>query len=272
MRTAAFTGQRRFPPGRIFFYGLWTFGLASLGGMALSVVPAPAWAAASIVLGLCVSIAVGSLWQRSGIFADPVNHRIGVRGMLSLTFDDGPDPRTTPPLLDLLARRGHQATFFAIANQVAAHPELARRILAQGHELANHTTAHAWHMALWPRGAVARDLLQASAQIQAHTGAHSRYFRPPAAVLSPRIAGGAREAGLVLVGHTVRSGDGSPLVSSTCILRRLRRGLHGGAILLLHDRAVRGHAPASHAILPALLGEMEGKGLRSVTLSELLST
>jgi len=63
-------------------------------------------------------------------------------GTIALTFDDGPDPRWTPQILDVLARHHAHATFFAIGSQVNAHPELARRIVVEGHELGGHTFTH----------------------------------------------------------------------------------------------------------------------------------
>src|SRR5712691_3916383 len=66
-----------------------------------------------------------------------------VRPELSLTFDDGPDPEHTPRLLDLMAKYGLRGTFFVLGEKVAAQPELARRIVAEGHEIGNHTWTHA---------------------------------------------------------------------------------------------------------------------------------
>lgn len=244
-------------------------GLALFTALALELVPGGGLAMAAVLLGLCITIAIGVISQRCGFFASPLNSVPGAEGRLALTFDDGPDPKFTPVVLDLLADAGQRATFFVVGEQLAQNPELGRRMVQEGHELGNHSMEHRWHMALWPPSRIARDLERASGLIQEHTGARPTLFRPPAAVLSPRIADGAGAAGLTLVGYSVRSGDGSPVVPARVVLSRLRRGLREGAILLLHDGQVFGRAPAACQVLPQLLEEMAAAGLTSVTVSEL---
>jgi peptidoglycan-N-acetylglucosamine deacetylase len=258
--------------GRPLFVALWIVGGGAIIGMCLRLIPGGPVGVAAVALMLAVTVAVGVMSQRCGFFAQPLNEAPdGRRPELALTFDDGPDPEHTPHVLELLAGAGARATFFVIGNKVARHPQLARRIAAEGHELANHTTSHRWHMALWPAPAVAADLEVTSQLLVQTTGRRPKFFRPPAAVLSPRIAAGARSAGLTLVGYTVRSGDGSAVVAARHVLRRLRRGLRAGAILVMHDGAVDSRAPASLEVLPAILEELRVRGLRSVTLSELVA-
>lgn len=249
---------------------IWVGGLGSLAAMALGLLPAPPLAVSGVILGLCVSIAIGCISQRCGFFARPLYRVRDVPGHLALTFDDGPDEAFTPRILDLLAAAGQRATFFVVAQRVQRHPALARRILQEGHELGNHTLDHPWHMALWSPRRIAQDLERASRLIEEVTGVTPRLFRSPAAVLSPRIARGARMAGLTLVGYTVRSGDGSPVIPGSAAMKVLRWGLQEGAILTLHDAAVGGRPPISLEVLPQLLAEMERLELRSLPLSELV--
>jgi peptidoglycan/xylan/chitin deacetylase (PgdA/CDA1 family) len=256
--------------GRILFAILWVAGLGSLAAMATGLLPAPPLAVAGIILGLCITIAIGCISQSCGFFARPIYRVTGVTGRLSITFDDGPDEEFTPQILDLLARHGQHATFFVVGDKVRRHPELARRIAAEGHELGNHTASHPWHIALWTPRRVAEELMRANQQIADVTGVTPRLFRSPAAVLSPRVARGARRAGLELVGYTIRSGDGSPVIPSSAALMVLRWGLEDGAILTLHDAAVSGRPPVSLTVLPRLFEEMERRNLISVTVSELL--
>ena len=268
---AASTRPRRaFAGGRLLFAVAWLGGVAAIASMPLGGLPASAWLATAILLALCLSIAAGVIWQRSGLLARPIVGVDGAGDRLTLTFDDGPDPEVTPKVLEALAAAGQHATFFALGERVARHPELARRIIEEGHELGNHSFAHAWHLGLWPTARVAGELERTSRAVEEATGVRPRFFRPPAAVLTPRVAAGARRAGLQLCGHTLRSGDGSALVPAGRILRRLRRALRPGAILVLHDARVRGRPPASLPLLPALLEELARRGLRSVTLGELL--
>jgi peptidoglycan/xylan/chitin deacetylase (PgdA/CDA1 family) len=257
--------------GHFLFAALWLVGTVAIVSMALKAIPGGPVGITGVCLALATTVAVGVMSQRCGFFARPLNEVVDGAGCaLALTFDDGPDPEHTPRVLELLAGAGARATFFVIGDKVARHPTLARRIAEEGHELANHTTSHHWHMALWPARAVAADLDVTSQLIASTTGQRPAFFRPPAAVLSPRIAVGARDARLALVGYTVRSGDGSAVVPARHVLRRLQRGLRPGAILMMHDGAVDGAAPASLEVLPALLSELRARGLRSVTLSELV--
>jgi peptidoglycan-N-acetylglucosamine deacetylase len=264
------TPRRAFAGGRRLFVAWWLAGLGAFAGMLLHGLPASPGLALAILLALCLSIAVGVIWQRSGLLARPIIGVDGAGDRLALTFDDGPDPEVTPRVLEALAAAGQHATFFALGERVARHPELARRIVEEGHELANHSFAHAWHLGLWPAARVAGELSRCSRALQDAAGVRPRFFRPPAAVLTPRVAAGARRAGLLLCGHTLRSGDGSPYVPPERILARLQRALRPGAILVLHDGPVKGRPPASLALLPELLEELSRRGLRSETLSALL--
>lgn len=263
--------HRRSPNwGRALFLSLWTVGLGALGAMAPGLLPAPGWAVAGVILALALSIAVGVLSQRCGFYARPLTHIPGAGNRLALTFDDGPDEEFTPRVLELLRAAGQRATFFVIADRVARHPELTRRIVAEGHELGNHSTRHPWHLALWTAAGVCREVRAAQAVIERVAGVSPRLFRPPAAVLSPQVERGTRLAGLELVGYSVRSGDGSPLVPAALALIVLRWGLRPGSILLLHDANGGGRAPAALELLPRLFDEMRRRGLTSVPISELV--
>ena len=76
---------------------------------------------------------------------------------IALTFDDGPDPSVTPLVLEVLRANGITATFFLIGKNVERHPALAARILAEGHEIGNHSHDHPRHVYLWSARAIARD-------------------------------------------------------------------------------------------------------------------
>ncbi len=265
------TRRTPIPRGRLLFMVLWLGASAFFMAVALGVIPAASWALAAVALGLCITIAVGVMSQQSGIFATPLNKVQGTGDLLALTFDDGPDPEITPQVLDLLARYNQRATFFVVGQQVERQSELCRRIVAEGHELGNHSMTHAWHMALWSSPRVADDLDRAGQCIFEAIDRRATFFRAPVSVLSPRIAVGTERAGLTLVGYGTRSGDGSTRCSVGYVRRQLERGLKGGNILLLHDTLIEGRAPVSLALLPEILEQMRQRGLFSVPLSELVS-
>ncbi|MDO4247135.1 MAG: polysaccharide deacetylase family protein, partial [Deinococcus sp.] len=116
------------------------------------------------------------------------------RREVALTFDDGPDPTTTPAVLDALREAGMQATFFVIAGQARAYPDLIGRMLAEGHQVEAHAEkhVHAWIRTPW---GAALDPLRAVRGVEAVTGQRVKFHRPPhgaytlATLLGQRLAG-----------------------------------------------------------------------------------
>lgn len=152
--------------------------------------------------------------------------------MVALTFDDGPDARWTPRLLDALARAGARATFFPIAPRAAAHPKLMARMLAEGHTVGLHCHEHVRHSARdadWLRA----DTERALGELQ-DVGVTPALWRTPWGDRSEWTAGVAAEHGLRLVGWTVDTHDWRG-DSAGDMLRACGSGLEPGAIVLAHD-------------------------------------
>ena len=97
---------------------------------------------------------------------------------VALTFDDGPDPEWTPQILDILKAKHVHATFFVIGANAQANPDLIQRIVAEGHELGNHTYTHP-NLADTPEQVVALELNATQRLVEALTGRSMRLFRPP---------------------------------------------------------------------------------------------
>ena len=111
-------------------------------------------------------------------------------GHVALTFDDGPDPRVTPRVLDLLDAAGARASFFLIGRRAERHPGLAAEIAQRGHRVENHTWSHPHSFAFHgPRG-LGREIDRAQAVLEEITGRRPAWFRPPAGIRSPLLAGG----------------------------------------------------------------------------------
>lgn len=182
---------------------------------------------------------------------------------IALTFDDGPTLGVTDRILDLLKQRGLQATFFMIGNRIAASPELARRVLAEGHEIANHTFTHA-KLTQLDAAAVEREIAQTQAVMGEVLNHRAIWFRPPYGALRPNQAGLVRAAGLRPVLWSVDSRDwaqpGEPE-----IVQRILFGAKAGAIILCHDL----HAQTATA-LPRIIDGLLERGFVIVTLSSLL--
>ncbi len=151
---------------------------------------------------------------------------------ISLTFDDGPDARWTPPLLDALARAGARATFFPIAPRAARHPELMARIISEGHEVGLHCHDHDRHSSRslpWGR----RDTGRALALL-ASVGARPSLWRTPYGDLAPWSEQVAGENRLRILGWTVDSHDWRG-DSAEEMFRLTAPQLRDGAIVLAHD-------------------------------------
>jgi peptidoglycan/xylan/chitin deacetylase (PgdA/CDA1 family) len=243
-----------------------TTAAATLLGSALS----PGWLILDLSL-LATVIAVGVVVQSSGVFARPVIASGTPRPELALTFDDGPDPVHTPPILAALEAGGHRGTFFVIGERAAKYPELLAEIARRGHGVENHSYHHSYLTNLLPPKRLARELAQTSALIAETTGQPPRWFRPPVGLLSPRIAAAARLARLELVAWTASARDGVASRTVADAAARLEPHLRPGAILVLHDGPRRGGgAPIALSVLQIVLEQMETRGLRSVRLDQLL--
>ena len=181
-------------------------------------------------------------------------------GEIALTFDDGPDPRWTPIVLDLLRRYRAPATFCLVGVHVRDHPELVRRIVAEGHTLCNHTWSHAMRLHVRPRSVVRQQLDTTQRAITtASGGVKPRYFRVPGGSWGPVVAEEAGRLGMTLLGWSVDPADWGKLTPKQISDRVLARA-GPGAIVLLHDGY--GDRAASVAALRVILPALLERGLR----------
>lgn len=170
----------------------------------------------------------------------------GKPGHLALTFDDGPDPASTPAYLDLLAAHGVRATFFVVGERVVARPDLVRRMHAAGHEVAVHGWRHRYALYTSPR------LGRCVNAVADTIGVRPRWFRPPYGVLSASALIEARRHGLLPVLWTVWAKDWTATASPQSVQSRLEPGLRDGATVLLHDAGMAASPTAWHATRDAL--------------------
>ncbi|OKI21900.1 xylanase [Nocardiopsis sp. TSRI0078] len=171
---------------------------------------------------------------------------------VALTFDDGPDPRNTPRLLDVLREHRVKAVFCLWGDHVRQYPDIVRRIAADGHTLCNHTMSHD-DMSTWPAEDVRADLLETNAAIrEAVPHARIPYFRAPYGAWgqTPAVAAGL---GMQPLGWSLAVEDWAPPGTDE-LLRRLEEGATPGSVVLLHDGGGdRGQTVAAVArLIPAL--------------------
>ncbi|HUD23596.1 MAG TPA: polysaccharide deacetylase family protein [Acidobacteriaceae bacterium] len=167
---------------------------------------------------------------------------------VALTFDDGPNDAATPQLLDVLARHGVRATFFAMGDFARARPEIVRDVVSAGHILGNHTMSHP-RLSTESASRIRRELADCNAVIEDITGSAVTFFRPPFGARRPYVLRAARELGLTPVLWNVTGYDWNP-IGVDGVLANLDQGiarnrLRGrGSNLLLHDGGHRGMGAA----------------------------
>lgn len=191
-------------------------------------------------------------------------------GMMALTFDDGPHPVTTRQVLSTLAPSRHRATFFVLGEKAERHPDVIREIRDAGHTLAIHGYVHdRWHPLRGPKR-IADELRRALEVVERVSGLRPTWFRPPVGQTSPSSVIGVRRAGLELMGWSGRGYDGVATRSPAGVLKSALKCLDDGAVVVLHDASERDDfVPASLAILPQLLAELDARGLTSVGIDRL---
>ncbi|MEE8409811.1 MAG: polysaccharide deacetylase family protein [Myxococcota bacterium] len=228
----------------------------------------PEWAAIGIWLAALVW---ASYDLRSQAYVRAHCHGRRDGDLVALTFDDGPDPATTPGVLDTLERHGAHATFFVLGEKVAAHPEIVRRIVGAGHEVGNHGRRHRWRDMISVRGAQ-RLIAGGREAIEEAIGSSPPYLRPPYGVTTPALGVAVRRTGVAVAGWSLRTHDIGENDAEACAERVLAR-VRAGDIVLMHDAPQRpgGRIPAGPAMLDPILTELAKRGLKSVTVSTLLA-
>ncbi len=183
---------------------------------------------------------------------------------IALTVDDGPHPRWTPALLDLLHRHQVRATFFLIGDQVRKRPDLARQVQAAGHLIGNHSMSHPQPFAALSRQEVRAEIAHTQQEIEDAIGVTPRLFRAPGGNWSPAVLRSTAALGLTPVDWTVNPSDWrSPGVPR--IVRTLSR-TRPGQIMLCHDGG--GDRSQTLAALAEVLPRLTDRGLRFVTVPD----
>jgi peptidoglycan-N-acetylglucosamine deacetylase len=204
-------------------------------------------------------------WRRfPGLETVPTN------GHGVLTFDDGPDPDSTPEVLAALRTAGAKATFFVLGEQIARHGGLLEAITTDGHEVAVHGYAHLSHDQVQPARSL-EDIQAATRSVTQVAGA-PRWFRPPFGRPSKGALEAASANGLTTVYWSAWGLDWETRTAGE-IARTAGEQLEDGGILLLHDAARynrRSSAMPTAAALPEIIASMRARGIEPVTLGTAL--
>ncbi len=200
-------------------------------------------------------------------------------GMIALTFDDGPDPRWTPAILDILKQENVPATFFIIGKNGQAYPDLMRRIVNEGHEIGNHTFTHP-NLGEIPASLTELELNATERLIESEVGRSAVLFRPPyfgdAEADKPQDVEPAYQAqnlGYLVVGVRIDPDDWKlPVTAADIVQRTIDRAMDKnpetrGEVVLLHDSG--GDRAATVQALPELIHQLRARGFKLVPVSDL---
>lgn len=191
--------------------------------------------------------------------------------IIALTFDDGPDPADTPEILDLLNQYEAKATFFVIGQRVERYPDLVKRELREGHEIANHTYSHPYFQKRIPGEKVQDEILKAEQTILDTTGLKPNLFRPPGGYYGENLVNASKKSGYLVVmwsWHQDTEDWNRPGVAK--IVNKVLTNARNGDIILFHDY-VEGKSQTIEA-LKQILPQLKERGYRFVTVSKLLDS
>lgn len=182
--------------------------------------------------------------------------------LVALTFDDGPKPGVTEPLLDVLTQWQVPATFFVIGRHVMEYPELTRQIDRAGMEIANHSYTHP-NLTKLSETRIAQEILRTQAAVQTVVGKTPRYLRPPGGNWNPKVAAVARTWGLTPCMWTVDV-YGSEVIGAQQVADAVLAQVRPGAIVLMHNGKV-----STLQALPTIIKELRRRGYSFATVDAL---
>jgi peptidoglycan/xylan/chitin deacetylase (PgdA/CDA1 family) len=162
-------------------------------------------------------------------------HRSSGGNGVALTFDDGPDPRWTPRLLDQLRADHVTATFCLVGKQAKRYPELVARIVREGHQLCNHSWRHDLNLGRRPVADIRADLVRTDRAIHAAApNAKVLWYRQPGGRWTPEVVAVARQLGMRPLHWSVDPQDWDHPTAPT-IVKRVEGAAHPGSVVLMHD-------------------------------------
>ncbi len=220
-------------------------------------------------VGLAVAGAAihGAFHRNSVVFGPVLAHLPTAEKDVALTFDDGPNPDATPPILDALADLDVKATFFVLGRYAERWPDLVRRIESEGHQLGNHGYFHRKLQFRSP-AYVRQDLKLGKRAIERAGTKPPRFFRAPHGFRSPWVTAIASSLGERTVGWSLGVWDSDkPGVGE--IVKRTVEGVKPGSIVLLHDGDgydAGGDRMQTARAVPEIIERLRDRGYRLTTL------
>jgi polysaccharide deacetylase family sporulation protein PdaB len=223
-----------------------------------------------IIAGLFLTLS--AVLPENDVFGRVFYNMQTTQKVVALTFDDGPNPPYTEQMLDVLKENHVQATFFLIGQNVEKHPELVKRIAAEGHQIGNHTYHH-MDLLKADRKVIADEVDRTNQAIFAASGITPHLVRPPHGFRDPVVMEMMADRGLKVVEWSVMSRDWlNPGVDT--IVERTVSKVRNGSIILLHDGdGIESQNPRAQTIEATrrIIQILSARGYKFVTVDQILA-
>lgn len=181
---------------------------------------------------------------------------------IALTFDDGPT-ESTPKFLDILKEKNLKATFFCIGKNIEKHPEIFQRIIAEGHEIGNHSYSHSKKIGFFSTKKMIFEIEENDRVIQEFGNISTTFYRPPFGITNPNIAKAINLTDKKSIGWNIRSFD-TAIKNEQKIAKRVLSKIKPGSVILMHDTSKK-----SLKALEQILLFLERENYETVTVSHI---
>lgn len=244
-------------------------GFVAMGLSLLTAFFNPLLAALPLLIFIIVCFAA-SLMPATSFFLPVVSRGSPEKGAVALTFDDGPNPASTPQLLDLLSKYGASATFYVNGCRAEQFPGLIHQMIDQGHTIGNHSYSHDNFIMLKSSAALKEEIAKTQ-RVLGRLGVLPHTFRPPVGVTNPKLGNILDQLDMYAVNFSRRAGDrGNRQVSK--LSRKILKRLRSGDIVMLHDIWPQDDAKARHWLMEVerILSGIQDKHLKILPLATLI--
>jgi len=209
---------------------------------------------------------IGSFHIRWNYFLKAKNYNYKVKeNVVALTFDDGPNPKFTPKVLDLLIEFNAKATFFCIGKNAEKYPDLVERIISEEHVIGNHSFSHTNNYGFLSTRKVKEDIQRGQHIFKDLTNLDLKLFRPPFGVTNPNISKALKELNLNAMGWSIRSLD-TIAKNPDKVFKKITKDFKKGDVILLHDTN-----ELSLIVLKQLLLFLKENKVKTITLDKLFN-
>ncbi len=224
------------------------------------------WLLLSLVCLLQTPVAAYWARENDGSAVEIYRHKENTQKKIALTFDDGPHPRYTPEILEILDTYGIKATFFVVGENAEHYPDTLEEVIRRGHEVGNHTYTHP-HLICENYTGLVEEIGRCESTIYRFGECRTKYFRPPEGLVDTDVRVAASKLGYSVILWNIDTRDWAHTPPAK-IAANVLSHVHSGDIILMHDYI--GHNSPTPEALRLILPELLAQGYTFVRISELI--